>query len=46
MVGISVVVCSNDEQKFERVSSLYARLLGGGQFEVVRVRDAREGGGV
>ena len=41
MAGISVVICSDDDRRFEEASQTYARLLEGGPFEMIRMSGAR-----
>jgi tetratricopeptide (TPR) repeat protein len=38
---ISVIICSIDDAKFERVSRNYATLLAGTPYEIIRIPDAR-----
>ena len=38
---VSVIICSIDPSKFERISVMYRRLLDGGPFEIIGIHDAR-----
>jgi len=38
---ISIIICSVDEARFQRVSQTYARVFRGEEFEVVGIHDAR-----
>lgn len=38
---ISVIICSIDQTKFTAVEANYRRLLSGGEFEIIRIPDAR-----
>ena len=38
---ISIITCSNDDQRFEAVRDMYRRHLGGGEYEIIRITDAR-----
>ena len=38
---ISVIICSIDDAKFAAVNATYRRVLAGGEFEIIRVPDAR-----